>query len=48
MSDSLHKANSVLYGDDGDDLGSDLNVTVFETSLDDSMLHSRNKSTSGH
>ena len=34
VSDSMHKANSVLYCDDPD---SELNDTVFETSVSGSM-----------
>ena len=41
VSDSIHKANSVLYGDDPD---SELNDTVFETSVSGSMSGSEIKS----
>ena len=41
VSDSIHKAKSVLYGDDPD---SELNDAVFETSVSGSMSGSETKS----
>ena len=48
VSDSIHKANSILYGDDPD---SELMDTVFETSVSGSMsgseIRSGDKSVAG-